>query len=146
MHDWRRAHRPRPQVLGLPDGADFDAVNRVYRKLMYDAKRANDKDRMEAIEAAHSVLMTRFMMQRIQSGANRSVAQADTAPLLPWRPRLLLWAYRWMALSLAVGSLPVLWALASPHSGPQPIQLTFFAYLILNGMKLWQWSPPPQNK
>ena len=131
------------EVLGLKPGADYDTVNRVYRKLTYEAKVANDKARMAEIESAHSLLMTRFMMARIQAGASSDVRGADSTPLLPWRPRVLIWGLKWIGISLALTCLPVLWSLGSSGAGPQPIQFAFLAYLVLNCMKLWQWGPPP---
>jgi len=132
-------------VLGLTEGADYETVNRTYKRMVYECKMNNKREMIDKIEAAHSTLMTRFMMQRIQAGANTDVARAGEVPLLPWRPRVLVWAYKWMAAAVVAAALPVAWAFVSPSAGPQPIQFTFFLCLVLNCLKLWQWSPPPAN-
>ncbi len=66
------------QVLGLSPGANSEAVQRSYRRALNDAKRANDKGRVENIEAAHTSIMMSGLTARMKVGANRCLTVGRT--------------------------------------------------------------------
>ena len=120
-------------MLGVREDADYDTINRAYKRLSYEEKRKGgkaDPAQLEAIEAAHSALVTRLMYARMQSGstgpAGSSPKGLDEVPLLPWRTRLLVWAPKWLALSLAAAVTAIAWSCGSASAGPQPVQFVFF--------------------
>ena len=56
---------PAAQVLGLPTNADYNAIQRAYKKRMSEVK-GRDEAEQARIEAAHSRLMLSALTSRLQ--------------------------------------------------------------------------------
>ena len=113
------------QVLKIPQNADYNAIQRAYRKAVADARGAGNDAETARIEAAHSSLMMSALTSRLQGGAasvDKSILYADRARYVPWRPRVFL-ADRTLALYSGIAQAVLLaWALLSPATaGTQPV-------------------------
>ena len=117
------------QVLGIPKNADYNAIQRAYRKKMSEA--ITDEAEKSRIEAAHSSLMMSALTSRLQgnTSVDKNVLYADRARYFPWRPRIFL-AERQVILYAGISQAVLLaWALLSPlTAGTQPVVwCTFFS-------------------
>jgi DNA polymerase delta subunit 1 len=111
-----------PQVLGLPPNADYNAIQRAYKKKVFDA-RGNEAEQ-QRVEAAHSTLMMSALTSRLQGKAevDKDVIYADRARYFPWRPRLFLAEQKVMLYTGIAQAVLLAWALLSPlTAGTQPV-------------------------
>lgn len=110
------------QVLGIPKNADYNTIQRAYRKKSVEA--IADEAEKARIEAAHSSIMMSALTSRLQgnTSVDKNVLYADRARFFPWRPRVFF-AERQVMLYAGVAQAVLLaWALLSPMTaGTQPV-------------------------
>jgi hypothetical protein len=132
------------QVLGIPKNADYNAIQRAYKKKLSETL-GNDAEK-QRIEAAHSSLMMSALTSRLSGSApvDKSVLYADRARFFPWRPRLFL-AERTLILYAGIAQAVLLsWALLSPMTaGTQPVVWSAIAGAVANIFKQNRINPPP---
>jgi hypothetical protein len=110
------------QVLGLPQNADYNAIQRAYKKKTFE-NRGNDAE-LQRLEAAHSTLMMSALTARMQGGVKveKDVLYADRARFFPWRPRIYLAGRQLMLYAGIAQAVLLTWALLSPGTaGTQPV-------------------------
>ena len=110
------------QVLGIPKNADFNAIQRAYRKKIVEAV-ANEVEKAR-IEAAHSSIMMSALTSRLQgnTSVDKNVLYADRARFFPWRPRIFLADSKVMTYAGVAQAVLLAWALLSPMTaGTQPV-------------------------
>jgi DNA polymerase delta subunit 1 len=134
-------------ALGLPSGADYNAVQRAYRKRVAEAKAAGDEAAAAAAEAAHSTLMMSALTSRLAgggAGVDKEVRYADRARYFPWRPRFWPADRQLMAYAGAAQALFLAWALATPGTaGTQPVVWSAIAGAAANVVKQNRVNPVP---
>ncbi|KAL4854407.1 hypothetical protein ACK3TF_004916 [Chlorella vulgaris] len=111
------------KVLGVPKGADTNAVQRAY-KLRMSEVRGRDEAAQQQIEAAHSAIMMAALSSRLKGNVSveKDVLYADRAKYFPWRPRLWMAAKDILLYSALAQALMLSWALLSPlTAGTQPV-------------------------
>lgn len=110
------------QVLGIPKNADYNAIQRAYKKKISDF-RGNDAE-TSRIEAAHSSLMMNALTSRLQGNAevDKNILYADRARYFPWRPKLFIAETKVIMYSAIAQFAFLAWALLSPMTaGTQPV-------------------------
>lgn len=125
------------QVLGLPKNADYDAIQRAYRKKT--AEHKGDDEAIQRIEVAHSSLMMSALTARMQGGVkvDKNVLYADRARFFPWRPRLYLAGKQLILYSGIAQAVLLAWALLSPMTaGTQPVVWCTCLHAFIFRMKI----------
>mmetsp|Transcript_3798 Transcript_3798/g.10852 ORF Transcript_3798/g.10852 Transcript_3798/m.10852 type:complete len:259 (-) Transcript_3798:732-1508(-) len=131
-------------VLGLPQNADYNAIQRAYKKKL--SENRGNEEVQAAIEAAHSSLMMNALTSRLQGGApvDKNVLYADRARYFPWRPKLWLAEQKVIMYSAIAQCVLLAWALLSPlTAGTQPVIWSATAGAVGNIYKQNRISPPP---
>jgi len=115
-------YSPVCQVLGLPKNADYNAIQRAYRKKLSECR--GNEEAASRIEQAHSSLMMNALTSRLQGNAqvDKNVLYADRARYFPWRPKLWLAEQKVIMYSAIAQFAFLAWALLSPMTaGTQPV-------------------------
>jgi len=110
------------QVLGIPKNADYNAIQRAYKKKISDA--LGNEVEISRIEAAHSSLMMSALTSRLQGNApvDKNILYADRARYFPWRPRIFFAEKTVILYSGIAQAVLLAWALLSPvTAGTQPV-------------------------
>ena len=110
------------QVLGIPKNADYNAIQRAYRKKLADA--IVDEALKSRIEAAHSTIMMSALTSRLQgnTSVDKNVLYADRARFFPWRPRVFFAEKQVILYSGIAQAVLLAWALLTPTTaGTQPV-------------------------
>jgi len=135
INEWRLSDRlvckSFIQVLGIPKNADYNAIQRAYKKKISDF-RGNDAE-TSRVEAAHSSLMMNALTSRLQGNAevDKSVLYADRARYFPWRPKLFIAETKVIMYSAIAQFAFLAWALLSPMTaGTQPVVWCTFFMLV----------------
>lgn len=67
----------RTQFLGIPRTADSNAINRIYKQRLFEAKSAEAK---QAIEDAHGRIMMSMLTQRMKGGVTVGIRRGTPSP------------------------------------------------------------------
>ena len=132
------------EILGLPNNADYNAIQRAYRKKLSESR--GNEAAIASIEQAHSSLMMNALTSRLQGGApvDKNVLYADRARYFPWRPKLWLAEQKVILYSAIAQCVLLAWALLSPlTAGTQPVIWSATAGAVGNIYKQNRISPPP---
>lgn len=132
------------QVLGLPNNADYNAIQRAYKKKLSESR--GDDAAIARIEEAHSSLMMNALTSRLQGNAqvDKNVLYADRARYFPWRPKLWLAEQKVIMYSAIAQCVLLAWALLSPMTaGTQPVIWSATAGAIANIYKQNRITPAP---
>lgn len=132
------------QVLGIPRNADYNAIQRAYRKKVVEAV-GNDAEKLR-IEAAHSSIMMSALTSRLQgnTSVDKNVLYADRARFFPWRPRLFFAEKNVIIYAGVAQAVLLAWALLSPATaGTQPVVWSAIAGAVANIFKQNRINPPP---
>lgn len=133
-----------PQILGLPQNADYNAIQRAYKKKLSESR--GDDAAIARIEGAHSSLMMNALTSRLQGNAqvDKNVLYADRARYFPWRPKLWLAEQKVIMYSAIAQCVLLAWALLSPMTaGTQPVIWSATAGAIANIYKQNRITPAP---
>lgn len=132
------------QILGLPQNADYNAIQRAYKKKLSESR--GDDATIARIEEAHSSLMMNALTSRLQGNAqvDKNVLYADRARYFPWRPKLWLAEQKVIMYSAIAQCVLLAWALLSPMTaGTQPVIWSATAGAIANIYKQNRITPAP---
>ncbi|EFN52222.1 hypothetical protein CHLNCDRAFT_139072 [Chlorella variabilis] len=135
------------EVLGIPSNADYNAIQRAYKKRVSEVK-GRDEAALQQIEAAHSAIMMAQLTSRLKGNVSveKDVLYADRAKYFPWRPRLWMAAYDILLYSALAQALMLAWALLSPlTAGTQPVIWSAIAGAVGNIIKQNRLYPVPKG-
>ncbi|CAG9461788.1 unnamed protein product [Pedinophyceae sp. YPF-701] len=132
-------------VLGLSEGTDFETVSRVYKQKLYEANRDGNEELKSRIEAAHSTLMMRSLMNRSAGKVTvpKEIAKADRQVLFPWRPRLQPCERSGIAARAALALGCIAYTASIATSGSYAFIATILAFSVANYFKLSNLFPAP---
>ncbi|CAL5225652.1 g8510 [Coccomyxa viridis] len=131
------------KVLGLTRGANSDAVNRAYKRMITEA-RGNDAEKAK-IENAHSSIMMFQLSARMKGGVEvaKDIRFADKAVYFPWRPRRHNADQKIILYTAVAYAVMAAWSIfTQTTAGTQPLIASTIIGGASNVYKLQQIFPP----